>query len=423
MTAQTLTHSIRKPDVAVFLLRTPSGGELVVEDDPKTVGSAPDADLTLDDRAVSRLHCEVWQTDGRLRIRDLGSKNGTWLGKSRIHDCELVPGSHVEVGRTLLEVASARREIEQIIWQGADRFGELRGAAPSMHTLYARLARIADSDLPVLLQGESGTGKELAARAVHRASRRSDGPFVVLDASALSHSLADDAIFGHEHGAFTGADHERAGAFERAHGGTLFLDEIGELPLDLQPKLLRAVERGEVQRLGGVVTRNVDVRIVSATNRSLKRMVNEGGFREDLYHRVAVATVRMPPLRDRPQDILLLALRFARSFTQDPDAIQDVRRALESHADYPWPGNVRELRGFVRRVIALGDLGAQVFAESDLGRVRSDLPYHDAKGRWIEHFERIYLEQLMDEVGGNVSEAARRAGMNRSHLSEMLKKR
>lgn len=189
------------------------------------------------------------------------------------------------------------------------------------------------------------------------------------------------------------------------------------------PSFLRAVERGEVQRLGGTEARHVDVRIVSATNRALKRMVNEGGFREDLYHRIAVATVRMPPLRDRPQDILLLALRFARAFTGDTDAIQDVRHALEAHADYPWPGNVRELRGFVRRVIALGDLGAQVFVESDLGRVRSDLPYHDAKARWVEHFEQVYLEQLMDEASGNVSEAARRAGLNRSHLSELVKKR
>ncbi len=246
---------------------------------------------------------------------------------------------------------------------------------------------------------------------------------MVLDVAALSRTLADAELFGHVRGAFTGAIDDRAGAFERAHGGTLFIDEIGELPLDLQPKLLRALEEGTIQRIGDSSRRKVDVRVVAATHQPLAKMVNEKTFREDLYYRLAVLELHVPPLRERGNDVALLARYFCNNFApDDPRAADLVERALATVVGYRWPGNVRELRSFVRRTIALGDpsMGMPPPLNDDPTDLRLDLPFGEARKRWNDVFEREYVSRILEDAGGNVSEAARRAGMSRSRLYEIM---
>ncbi|HJL49286.1 MAG TPA: sigma 54-interacting transcriptional regulator, partial [Polyangiaceae bacterium LLY-WYZ-15_(1-7)] len=377
------------------------------------------------DPAVSRLHCELVRVPGGLHFRDLGSKNGSWVGGCRLECGVLGPGARVQLGGTVIEVRLERQRLKQALWQGGDRFGPLLGASPPMHRLFAKLARVAPGDSSVLITGESGTGKEEVARAIHESSARKDGPFVVVDGASLSRSLADLELFGHERGAFTGAEVARAGAFERASGGTVFLDEIGELPIEVQPKLLRVLEDRTVQRLGSGARQSVDVRVLAATHRSLATMVNEGSFREDLLYRLAVLELAVPPLRDRGGDVRLLARHFLRRFAPDRrDLMEALDRDLEKHAGYRWPGNVRELRSFVRRLVALGEasVGAPAIETEMPDTIRVDLPYADAKEAWLGAFERQYLGRLLDETGGNVTEASRRSGLARSRLHELVKK-
>jgi DNA-binding NtrC family response regulator len=389
-----------------------------------TVGSGPTADLVLRDRQVSRLHCELSRDGAKLHVRDLGSKNGTWLGGYRIVEAEIDASARIRIGGSMLEARVESSQRPRLVWTGGDRFGELVGQDPAMQELFATLARVAPTGEPVVVAGESGTGKELVARALHDAGPRRGGPFVVVDGAALSTSLADLELFGHVRGAFTGAHVDRAGAFERARGGTLFLDELGEIPLEIQPKLLRAIEARTVRRIGGSEDIAVDVRVVAASNKPLHRMVAAGTFREDLYHRLAVIQVEVPPLRRRMGDVPLIARALlARLAPGDVGAADTLERALTSHAGHAWPGNVRELRGLVRRVVALGEHAvAGVAEEPEELPFRVDLPYAEAKKAFSEAFERRYIARLLDETGGNVAEAARRAGMNRSHLSTLVTK-
>ncbi|MFN7700873.1 MAG: sigma 54-interacting transcriptional regulator [Deltaproteobacteria bacterium] len=393
------------------------------------IGASPDAELRLPtDPTVSRIHAElVIEEDGTARLRDLDSTNGTFIAGARVREAWLADGSRFACGATTLEVRIIVTESATDPFDG-DRFGALLGSSPVMRQLFARMLRLVRTDEPVLVRGESGTGKELVARALHDASARADKPFVILDASAISGSLAEMELFGHTRGAFTGSHGERAGAFERAHRGTLFLDEIGELPLELQPRLLRAVEEGTVQRLGEGQRREVDVRLVAATHRPLAEMVNRGSFREDLYHRLSVLDIELPPLRTRGDDVARLAWTFLEQIApDDDDARHALENALAARANHPWPGNVRELRNFVARIAILGELPDVAVphhadldrAEADLA-VRVDLGFHEAKQKLLETFERRYLEHLLDETGGNVSEAARRSGLSRGHLSEVI---
>ena len=390
-----------------------------------TIGKSRGATLQLRDPSVSRLHCELKSTPMGVLFRDLGSKNGSWLGPARIERAMLTGGTRIRLGNTTIEVRTESQRLKRAVWKGEDRFGGLIGASAAMHRLFASMAKIAGTDSAVLLTGESGTGKEEIARALHACSSRSKGPFVVVDGASLSHTLADLELFGHQRGAFTGADGERAGAFERAHGGTVFLDEIGEIPLAIQPKLLRVLEDRTVQRLGEAGRRDVDVRIVAATHRSLPAMVNEGSFREDLYYRLAVLELEAPPLRERGGDVRLLARHFVRALAPDrSDLLDALDRDLEAQAGYRWPGNVRELRSFVRRLVALGEanLGAPQLDGEMPSSIRVDLPFAEAKTAWLEAFEREYLARVLDEAGGNVTEASRRSGLARSRLHELVVK-
>jgi DNA-binding NtrC family response regulator len=275
------------------------------EGDRATVGSAPGADLVLTDRTVSRVHFEIGVSAEGFLLRDLGSTNGTYLEGYRVREVFLRDGARLGVGQTLIEFGLDERERE-VELSAQHTFGPLAGADPSMRRLFATLTRIAPTDATVLIEGETGTGKELVAQAIHQHSRRRDGPFVVVDASSLPATLIESELFGHEKGAFTGATLAKAGAFEEADGGTVFLDELGELPLELQPKLLRVLEAREVRRIGSAhAPRRVDVRVIAATNRDLRRLINQGLFRADLYYRLAVVSVLLPPLRERPGDIPL----------------------------------------------------------------------------------------------------------------------
>ncbi|MBX3272462.1 MAG: sigma 54-dependent Fis family transcriptional regulator [Sandaracinaceae bacterium] len=431
MTERTLTASVAfatvEVDVAtVSVVDGPDrGASATVGEAALVLGTAEQADLRLTDRTISRLHCELSREGKAIRVRDLGSKNGVWLAGCRIEAALLSPGAHVHVGSTELEVGLTRKRTQQPRWTGPDELAGLYGASRAMHELFATLERVAPARLHVLIHGESGTGKELVARAIHDTSLRAGGPFVVVDGAALSRSLADSELFGHVRGAFTDARHDHAGAFERADGGTVFLDEVGELPIDVQAKLLRVVQEGQVRRLGDERDRSVDVRVVAATHRDLRRAINEGTFREDLYYRLAGVLIEVPPLRLRSGDVELLGRVFAKNLApDDPRAEAMAAAALASVSGYRWPGNVRELRSFVQRALLLGDarLGGPATMLDGPARIRTDLPFVDARREWVEAFERQYLSHVIDQAGGNVSEAARRAGLARSSFYELMTK-
>jgi two-component system response regulator GlrR len=296
------------------------------------------------------------------------------------------------------------------------------GRAPAMRAVFARLQRAAASDATVLLTGETGTGKELAAEGLHAASRRAAKPFVIVDCAAVPPDLLESELFGHERGAFTGATASRAGAFETANGGTVFLDEIGELSTALQPKLLRALERREIKRVGRDAWHAVDVRIVAATNRDLRAEVNAGRFRSDLYYRLAVVEIRLPALRERRDDLpaIVDAMIERMGMAAAPEAAllrtPDARAELARH---PWPGNVRELRNYLERCLVLAERPALAEPIADpAAPVGDDL--RAARKQWTAEREKAFLEELLARHGGNVSAAARAAGYDRKHLYRLL---
>jgi DNA-binding NtrC family response regulator len=398
------------------------------------IGGGAIAELRLTDPRVSGLHAELEVTEGGFRLRDLGSRNGTFVGDLRIHDVTLPHGAIVRVGNTRLRFA-VRDDAVELPLSADAAFGALVGRTPAMRALFARLAKIAASDLSTLVYGETGTGKDLTAEALHDASPRAGRPFVVIDCGAIPSNLIESALFGHEKGAFTGAASAHAGAFERASGGTVFLDEIGELALEMQPKLLRVLERGTVQRLGGASPIEVDVRVVAATHRDLAREVARGGFREDLYYRLAVATVWMPPLRDRLDDLPLLVDRITRTLTGGR-AVTLAPDTLALLARHEWPGNVRELRNVLERVVFLDEAPAGV-SELRQGRaveaaataaaavapaVDLDQPFKQAKEALVREFERDYVTRALARHAGNVSAVARAAGVDRTVIYKIIER-
>ncbi len=392
------------------------------------MGSAPGNDLALTDGTVSRFHLEIVRRADRIVIVDHRSKNGTRVGPVSLCGAEACvdPGATIAIGETRLLVSEG--PVVTLELGAAGGFGGVLGRAPAVRRLAANLEKLAQKDASVLLVGESGSGKEVAARALHDASPRRDRPFVTLDCGAVSPTLFVSEIMGHERGAFTGAESTRVGAFERAHGGTLLLDEIGELPLEQQSTLLGALERRAVRRLAGKSEIPVDVRVLAATNRDLKGAVNAGTFRLDLYFRLAVVTLHVPPLRERAEDVPLLVEHFLRE-EGETGALGEhfSREKLAELAAHDWPGNVRELRNFVQATLAIGEappiaaLGAPESAASTTwSEATLDLRYRDARRKVTDEFEAAYLRRLLQRGGGNVREAARIAQMDRSYLIELL---
>lgn len=399
------------------------------EGEQGTIGTAKDNGLVLSDDTVSGYHVRLTARKDGIHVDDFGSTNGTHLGTSRIHKAVVPPGTTLRLGRTSVTLEGGRPQTVEL--HDEDRLGELLGKTPAMRRLMKDMHRVAQSAVPVLMIGESGTGKELVARGIHEASPRADQPFVTIDCGSLTPTLVASELFGHEQGAFTGAQKMRRGAFEHAHGGTLFLDEIGELPAELQTTLLGALERKRFCRVGGHQEIDVDVRVVAATNRDLRSEVNEGLFRLDLYYRLAVVTLEVPPLRERADDIPLLVERFVRAEgLQEPivDVIPEEKMALLKR--HRWPGNVRELRNYVQATVAMGepavlrddrapDGGGDL--ESALQRV-DGLPYGEARRVWVGEFEAHYVKAVLDRNHGNVARAAREAEMARSHFNELVRR-
>ena len=404
------------------------GGELVVEKERVTLGRSAVCDLSLRDGSVSGIHCEIVAGPEGFLLRDLGSTNGIFMLGHRVRELYLRPGSEFQVGNNLIRFEPLDNMVK-IPLSRKDRFGSVLGRSIPMREIFAVLERVSTSDLPVLLRGETGTGKELLAAGIHGYSFRKNHPYVVLDCGAVPADTIESTLFGHEKGAFTGAVESRRGVFEEASGGTLFIDEVGELAVGLQPKLLRALEQQEIQRVGGVKPIKVDVRIVAATHRDLLAQVDRGLFREDLFYRLSVVEVRVPPLRDRPEDIPLLVEQFFKE--EERPGIQLSEDAMLSLQSHSWPGNVRELRNVMERasrlvdgdVIGAGDLqlGQQPGDRLSLA-VGDNLPYKEAKARLLAQFERKYLAQLMKEHGGNLSAASREAGLARNHLRNLCRK-
>ncbi|HJL05461.1 MAG TPA: sigma 54-interacting transcriptional regulator [Polyangiaceae bacterium LLY-WYZ-15_(1-7)] len=383
----------------------------VALDRPITVGSGPGCDLVLGDRAVSQRHCRLEPVPSGVRVRDCGSRNGTWVGGRRVSLGEIGPGAVVRVGRTDLHLVPRGAAGD------ARDGGRMVAASPAMLSLLGEVEQLAQLSWPVLVQGESGAGKEGVARALHERGPRARGPFVALNAGGLPRGTVESELFGHERGAFTGAAGEHRGVFEQADGGTLFLDEVGELPLDLQARLLRVLETWEVRRVGAERSRRVDVRLVCATHRDLRAMISDGRFRRDLFHRIHRVPLVVPPLRHRPEDIRPLAERFL------ADAAPEVgcRRELTPDAEallvaHRWPGNVRELRSVVE-VAALRSPTRRISREDvrrALERV-AGVPEPDLS-------EDAQLRSVVRQYGGNLSAAARALGMARSTLRDRMRK-
>ncbi len=310
------------------------------------IGKDPASDLVVQDRFISNRHLRVIWREGLFHVRDLNSTNGTYLGNMRIFEVEVPLGTSLRVGETEL--------ILEAVTQGrAGPFHGIIGEDPSVRQLVDLIERVAPSEAAVTILGESGTGKELVARALHACSPRANKPLIPVNCAAISKALIESELFGHEKGAFTGAQTARRGAFEEAHGGTLFLDEIGELSLDLQAKLLRALESGEIKRVGASRPMHVDVRVVAATNRDLLSASRAGKFREDLYYRLCVIPLLLPPLRSRRGDIAVLAEHFVRNYAPRGQTVKIHPAALEKLQQHLWPGNVRELRNVVHRALLL----------------------------------------------------------------------
>jgi len=393
--------------------------EIISSEERLVLGSSAQADLVINDPSVSGIHCEVACEEEGLVLRDLKSQYGTWLSGARIREVVLPPEAVFQVGKVRVSCGYPSG-LAEVPLHPDDYFGGLLGESAVMRAIFARLQRVATRDTTVLLEGESGTGKELAARAIHEASTRRTGPFVVVDCGAIPRTLVDAELFGHERGAYTGASHPRPGAFVQAAGGTIFLDEVSELDIDLQPRLLGAIERREVKPIGAAQPVPIDVRIVAATNQDLRRRANEGQFREDLYYRLAVARVRLPALRERISDVPLLVRHFIHQhslkdgveYPVDEDLIR--RLTLQS-----WPGNVRELRNVVEQVIAFGIEEVRL-VEAPREPVRIDAPFKTAKANVLAAFEHEYLVALLALHGGNITAAASAAELDRVHFLRLL---
>ncbi|MCA9607363.1 MAG: sigma 54-interacting transcriptional regulator [Myxococcales bacterium] len=406
------------------------------------LGSAPDCDLVVDDPTVSRTHARLEFDGVGYLLRDLASKNGTWVDNVRVREAYLPQAARIRLGHAEVAFSVAGEQVEVQLARG-DRLGRLIGQSAQMREIMALIPRVAKSDVSVLIEGESGTGKELVAEAVQQHSRRADKPLVIFDCSAVAPELIESELFGHVKGAFTGAVGNREGVFAAAHGGTLFLDEIGELPLELQPKLLRVLERKEVKRLGSTKLLEIDVRVVAATHRDLPQMVKDGKFREDLYYRLAEVVVELPPLRDRLADVPVIAARILAEFASDGPVPELSDDAIDTLSRRPWSGNVRELRNVLKRAVVLAsgplltsrdlalDAGSPLRDAGVAARpaalpgapmeIGEDLPIKEARDRWVAPMEREYLVRIIKGCGADLDKAAEEAGIHRKSLERLLR--
>jgi DNA-binding NtrC family response regulator len=414
----------------LLIVKGPDRGESIsIADLAMTLGSGPGNDVLLSDPTISRKHLVIEPRAEGVIARDLGSTNGSFVQGARFQELTLGFGTEVTIGQTVLKYVPSEEALE-LLPSDEENYGSLAGRDPKLRKLFRLLADVASSDATVLIEGETGTGKELFAEEIHRHSARRAGPFIVFDCGAVPKELIESALFGHLRGAFTGAVTDRPGAFEEADGGTLFLDEIGELAPEVQPALLRALDKRAVRPVGGTSYNQVSVRVVAATNRNLRAEIAAKRFREDLYYRLAVVRMHVPPLRERPDDIQLLVEHFSRQFAAGR-RLEVSKEALERLRHHDWPGNVRELRNVIERACALthGDaleideaFDEKIASGAVAGAVNIDLPFKEAKAQIIDNFEREYIRAQLKRHEGNLSAAARSAEVDRKHFRELLRK-
>ncbi len=406
------------------------------------IGAHSDCDFCLQEPSISRHHAKIELDESGYRLVDLGSKNGTFIGDLKVNDIYLNSPTTFRCGSVEFDFELGCETIEVSISR-QNHFGGMLGTSTAMREIFGLLERVAPTTATVLVEGESGCGKELVAEAICKHSQRTDKPFVTFDCSAVSRELIESELFGHVKGAFTGAVSDRKGAFLQANGGTLFLDEIGELSLDLQPKLLRALENHVVRPVGSEKTFPVDVRVIAATNRSLADEVKKGSFREDLFYRLAVIKIDLPPLRKRTEDLPMLVEHFLDNASKKfgkpaPNISFSTMQKLRA---YNWPGNVRELRNFIERACLLSNndrietrflnvkpsennveqSSADTEAYIDM-LLAQQTPFKEAKQNIIEQFELQYWKKLLEMTKGNISKAARLSDMHRKSVEYIVKK-
>jgi len=424
-----------------------STAEYIFDQPSVTLGAMNDNDLVIDDDTVSRYHARIFQDDNAYLVQDNDSTNGTFVNRVRIKEAYLKPGCIITIGKTDIGFQSLDEKVA-IEPASRDRFGRIVGKSLRMREIFSILDKIAPTGVTVIIEGETGTGKEVIARTIHEQSRRADMPFVVFDCGAVPENLIESELFGHEKGSFTGATMTRDGLFEVAQGGSIFLDELGELSLDLQPKLLRALEQREIKRVGSNTPIKVDVRVIAATNRNLEEEVKNGTFREDLFYRLSVVRIILPPLRDRIGDLPLLAKHFLNTggFNKDFEGNQRVkgisRDALDAMMNYQWPGNIRELLNIVERACAYAEgeyiqqedlpehISGVKILRKRLARSEADAkvdralqkPFKEAKEEWVSEFERDYIANLLSKNDNNISHAAREASIDRKYFRKLMKK-
>jgi DNA-binding NtrC family response regulator len=410
--------------------KTPGGGEFIIDVDPLVVGRDPGAGVVVDDPEVSAFHCELRAVGDGILVRDLDSTHGTFLGPVRVREAVVTTLSELTVGRSRVFIEpQAKRKVEVGY---SDRFGPLVGNSPPMRRVFGLLDKVSSTCSSVLIVGETGTGKELVAKALHDASDHKAGAFVSVDCGSIPPTLADSILFGHEKGAFAGATERRKGALAEADGGTLFLDELGELPVDLQPKLLRALSEKQVRRVGASAFEPVDVRVVAATRRDLGAEMNAGRFRSDLFFRIAQVRIELPPLRERLSDLPLLVDDVCQRVGKPQHAPVVLSWIEQRMASHDWPGNVRELVNVASVAATLADepgaiddvltLARDEAADAPRAPAEGDSGFSDAKRAAISAFEREYFTSLARRSKGNVSEMARQSGMERHHVRAYLRK-
>ena len=414
-----------------------TGASAVADGGEIAVGTGDGNDLKLSDPSVSRHHCVISVRAKGYQLADLGSTNGTLVVGIGVEKAWIKPGTIIDIGHTRLRFDVLDDRVRETL-ASEERWGRALGRSQGMRRIFALMPRLAATDSTVLLEGETGTGKSLLADVLHDASPRRAAPFMVVDCGAIPPTLIESELFGHEKGAFTGAVGARRGVFEAAAGGTVFLDEIGELPIDLQPRLLRALEDRVVRRVGGNEQVKLDVRLLAASNRDLRQEVNRGRFRSDLFYRLATVRLRVPPLRERRDDIAVLACHFWAQFAGDPGAAPPAE-LLADWLKREWPGNVRELRSAVERAVLFDDpaIWAEISTTISLPEERAldargpDAPalafddaasFRVAKERAVGDWERAYVRELVRRHDGNLSRAARAARMDRNHLRELLRR-
>ncbi len=406
--------------------KLPDGKVIPIDVDPVVVGRDPAVQISLADAEVSAIHCELRGMDHGILVRDLGSTNGTFIGTARVHEAVVTTLTEITVGGSRIVIEPTAKQRVDVGF--ADHFGPIVGGSPKMRRLFSILEKVSPTPLSVLILGETGTGKELVAKAIHDGSPRKGKPFVVVDCGSIPPTLAESLLFGHEKGSFTGATERRKGALTEAHEGTLFLDELGELPVDLQPKLLRALSERQVKRVGGSSFEPIDVRVLAATRRDLATEMNAGRFRSDLYFRIAQVRVELPALRERLQDLGLLVDDICKRVNRGAQAPAVLAWIEQRMASHDWPGNVRELVNVASVAATLADTPGAIDDVLTLARdqpeslSQSSTAFSEAKRGAVASFERDYFASLAKRAKGNVSEMARQSGMERHHVRAYLRK-